>query len=73
MAFIGFLDLQLITENDSFITETCMIFGFLNIGLLGMVVTQPRLTMEQRKAKFEYLHKLGVDLKTQKKEKKRET
>ena len=64
------LFIQIITGNNSFISETCMVQGFSNIGLLAIVVIEPRLTPEEKRIKFEYLEKLGKDLKRQKEEKK---
>ena len=68
--FIALL-IQLIIKSDSFITANCVILGFLNIGLLFLVVSQPRLNLEQRKQRFNYLQKLHEDYLRQKKEKKR--
>ena len=64
----GFIALlvQLMIKSDSFITASCVIFGFVNIGLLFLVVTQPRLSFEQRKQRFDYLQKRHEDYKKKK-------
>jgi len=70
----GFIALfiQLIIENDSLIRESSTILIIGNLGLLFMVgIYTPKLSAEQKHVKWEYLYKLGLELKKQKEEKKK--
>ena len=59
-----------IAKNDPFITISCIILAFANLGLLAMVGSQPRLTPVQEERKLKYMEQLAQEYKIKRQEKK---